>query len=529
VVLERDRPQRVAYLEALGGTTHEATAATKSPPPSPLYDAGGEAPVPDELPTVLPPPPARRVILAFDASNSKRRVRDEWKRAAQEWVATSMRPEDLVGVVVLRRRLDWLQGLTANATELARQLKYLDLDSELPNRDRRDDVSRMISEIEPCLDVSGAPRPRRQGATVNNSVAGQSDAVSCSLQIAESWVGQWAAESEESIELLATLTGQLSAVAGRKEVVLFSEGIIPDAAAAGSNVMLAVFGERAFSWSSLTTRFGKDSMLALAGLHEAARAADVVFFTLDTRTGAERGYSEDIDRAQPLAGDRLGINPWTDMYQATSGTLAVLAEETGGRAFFGRDDLADSVRRAADDFFAIYTLGYYRDDSEDPPGKVRIKSLRKGVKLDYSGRLAEPARPARAVTLDLSIGRPEATGEADRQRLPVAVQTALDELPLRRGGGVRGCNLGVWLQAVTPDGTLAGEIFETTTVAVDKPDDAAGKPFRHVLSLDLPPGPYRVRARLSDDRRQVLGERVIDLTLTMGNVLAGHVPPAEPE
>lgn len=45
-------------------------------------------------------------------------------------------------------------------------------------------------------------------------------------------------------------------------------------------------------------------------------------------------------------------------------TMKVLAERTGGRAFYGTNDLSGAIRRAMDDARVTYTLGYYPADTK---------------------------------------------------------------------------------------------------------------------------------------------------------------------
>jgi VWFA-related protein len=45
--------------------------------------------------------------------------------------------------------------------------------------------------------------------------------------------------------------------------------------------------------------------------------------------------------------------------QATFATMRVLADRTGGRAFYNNNDLAAAMRRATEDASRTYVLGYY--------------------------------------------------------------------------------------------------------------------------------------------------------------------------
>ena len=50
-----------------------------------------------------------------------------------------------------------------------------------------------------------------------------------------------------------------------------------------------------------------------------------------------------------------------------------------------------------------------------------------------------------------------------------------------------------------------------------------GELERHT-ELALPDGAYRIRARVSDDRQNVVGDRAFDLTVVKGVVQAGFQP-----
>lgn len=62
-------------------------------------------------------------------------------------------------------------------------------------------------------------------------------------------------------------------------------------------------------------------------------------------------------------------------------TMIELAKQTGGRAFFNRNDLDDAVRAALDDVQSSYMLGFYPDQSsfDGTFHNLRVKVGRKGV------------------------------------------------------------------------------------------------------------------------------------------------------
>jgi VWFA-related protein len=517
--------RRVAYFEA-ASTKGPDLAGGTSTPATALYDAAGHEVQSKAAAVVLPAKPRRRVVLAFDASNSKVRRRAEWKTSARAWIESSMQPDDQVSIVTFKTVPIWIQPPTADKSVLLGSLDSLDLEGSGVDRDRQKEMGVLVDELGACADQSETGKQRGMGEGSPDGPSNVSDEASCAYQIAEPYVTEWATQTAETVDALRTLTGQLAAMDGRKVVMLFSEGVIPDPTQLVMNAMLSIFGANRVPISNFTFKLQRDSQEDLTALHAAARSAGVVFYTFDTRGGGDRGSFETPAYNRPQGTQTLGINPWVETYRETSGTLAVLADETGGRPYYGTNGLAGHLKDAVDSYRAVFNLGFYRPSSVNAPGKLRIQVARKGVEIKYPKR-AMPRIESRAARLDVSIRKPEFSGRGDRQWLPVVVQMALDELPLRRVSNEDGCQVGVFLQAVRPDGTIGDETYAEAVVAIPKtrPDKRKGlAPFQQILKLELPPGPYRLFARLSDDRQEILGSRTVDLTLAPGAVQGGIVP-----
>ncbi len=66
-------------------------------------------------------------------------------------------------------------------------------------------------------------------------------------------------------------------------------------------------------------------------------------------------------------------------------TLDLLAERTGGKAFYNRNDLADVIRKSIDDGSTYYTLGYYPSNKnwDNKFRKIEVKVNRPDVKLRH--------------------------------------------------------------------------------------------------------------------------------------------------
>src|SRR4029079_15811775 len=126
------------------------------------------------------------------------------------------------------------------------------------DRDRRQEMSRFVSEIQGCVDVATKGRGARRAAGPTGSPSGTTNDVECAMRIAEPYVHDWGVQSGESVANLRTLTGQLAAVEGRKEGLLFSEGIIPDSAGLAVATFTSMFPPDRIPRQSLLSRLKSD-------------------------------------------------------------------------------------------------------------------------------------------------------------------------------------------------------------------------------------------------------------------------------
>ena len=210
----------------------------------------------------------------------------------------------------------------------------------------------------------------------------------------------------------------------------------------------------------------------------------------------------------------------------TRQTLNALAKESGGRSYYGTKDLDQKLTEAADSFFGYYLVGYYRSDPNARAGKVKVKIDRAKLDVGYPDKATLWPHKASPVRLDLSVGQPQLDASGVAQALPFKFTMNLGEIPLRRGAGGKGMQLGVYVQAIRPDGTVVDERLDIATVVLDREDREIRdtRSYEHTTELILPEGPYRIRARISDDRQKILSERVMDLTVKAGTVVAGIEP-----
>jgi len=483
-VFERGKPQRLAFLDNVGGTRF-AGRVDDAPPPAAVYDRQGQMIDAGEIETVLP---AR------------------------------------AGVVVFRSYPFWLVYFSNDKPAVLRSIEMVSLDQGIQDRDKGRDVSRLVEDIHSlCTDLGRASDRSNTGSGRTGGSAPATDEKSCAYNLTEPQVQQWDMEANETLGTLRGLTGQLAAVPGRKMVILFSEGWVSDAATAGTQAMVAVFGVAKIDTSVIRWSLERDALRDVNALQLAAKAANVSYFTIDTTRGYDTGFGGNLERGQSLAYQNQGINPWSEMNWETRQTLNALAKATGGRSYHGAKDLDEKMTAAADSFFGYYLVGYYRSDPRARAGKVKVKIDRAKLDIGYPDKPTLWPHKANPVRLDLSIGQPTLDASGVEQVVPLKFTMNLSEIPLRRGAGGRGAQLGVYVQAVSPDGTVVAERLDIATVVLDRGDrqGSQDQSYEHTTELTLPEGPYRIRARISDDRQKIVSERVLDLTVKAGAVVAG--------
>jgi len=141
--------------------------------------------------------------------------------------------------------------------------------------------------------------------------------------------------------------------------------------------------------------------------------------------------------------------------------MQVLAERTGGRAFYNNNDLPAALHRAIDDSRLVYVLGYYpaHKDWKGRFHKVAVEVKRPDVELNYRhGYFAQPEEPAdswyRERVLDAALWSPidaaalgltVAVRSAPAGGLDLALQLGPRDLALQHKQDKWACHLDVWL------------------------------------------------------------------------------------
>jgi VWFA-related protein len=162
--------------------------------------------------------------------------------------------------------------------------------------------------------------------------------------------------------------------------------------------------------------------------------------------------------------------------------MRAIAAQTGGVAYFGRNDLDSAIREAMDDGRVSYTLGFYPavDDSGPQVHQLAVRVSRPGVTLryrtSYQTEVPQPMSANPKADLALVLNRPfDATAlpvkawvtrDVTRVQDRLNVQALLDvgSLDLLPNGGLWTGKIEVVARFTAADGSLAGEGFSQTMV-----------------------------------------------------------------
>jgi hypothetical protein len=143
--------------------------------------------------------------------------------------------------------------------------------------------------------------------------------------------------------------------------------------------------------------------------------ANIAVYPVDARglvtlatTAAER--SDGFDPRNPT---KTVLQARQTANQALIDSLNLVAEMTGGRAFYNTNDLATAASQAAQDSSAYYLLGYYLKNDLDKPGwrSLHVKVKRSGVNVRsregfFLTKPGEDDAKRRAADIELALRSP---------------------------------------------------------------------------------------------------------------------------
>jgi len=231
-----------------------------------------------------------------------------------------------------------------------------------------------------------------------------------------------------TLDALTAIAQNLKSLPGRKNLIWISEGF-PFSIEPGTIVDARdhVSGRNYTVSISSTANALFDSQIAIYPIDSRG------IITSDVYDPASRGY-DPIGRGQSEIGLTSTVSEENNNLNAVHGSMQEIAERTGGRAFYNRNEIGDAIIESMEDGTTYYTLAY-SPGNHDWNGKFRrisVKSKRPGVKLRYRlgyfaippGASRNPQEQAAAFAQAMDISSPVSTAILFKARvIPPSAKT----------------------------------------------------------------------------------------------------------
>ncbi len=496
-VREDGKALKIAYLEpfSTAGSLGKAAAL-----PTPVAAPGEKATAP-EFPVAIPnPAPQRWIVLLFDVLNSRTTDRKHWVAAARHWAATDMRPEDRVAIMVLESGgvIREIVPFTGDRELLAHALLEDSMLDGFPHRDYTNDMRQVVDDLSETCGKATSPG-------------------TCASGLAEPYVFEWNGRGGQTLKGLRQLSGSLGAIPGRKVVLFLGPGVVLDPRMTLANAAVSVFGTDRLSVNWALGKRDADLNQQMLDMTRIAAAADVSFFTFDTRPAGLRDGSSTAEQRDAL-NERKLFDPFQQVFDGTRSSLDTISIRTGGRSLHGTD-IGKNLPILARAIEGIYALGFYRDPLAGRVPSVKVKVLRRGTTVSYPDRFDN--RRAEPTTIPLEVAVAQTQGLAGGILVPIVVQARASSLDFQDEEGQDVARISVYAEAITPAGKRENSAYQQVEIRMD-PSRRGDRPrmmFSHEIPLVLQPGPYRLRVRLSETSFLHASERAIDITLNSDGTL----------
>lgn len=184
-----------------------------------------------------------------------------------------------------------------------------------------------------------------------------------------------------TLSALNSLARTLSGYPGRKNLIWISETFPFDVLLTSASSRSSMTDRSYMHDIARTGNLLSDSQIAIYPLDARGLAGSAIF---NVANNSDQ-YGNSLASSTIRGGMGSQMDREADDRLSSHTTMNDLAERTGGRAFYNRNDLDGAVRESIDDGATYYTLGYYPEDKDWNGAfrKIHIKVQRGGVKLRY--------------------------------------------------------------------------------------------------------------------------------------------------
>ncbi|MCX6538517.1 MAG: VWA domain-containing protein [Acidobacteria bacterium] len=470
IVLEDGKPQTVDTFDF-----EEVDAADNPPPPSaiPTILGGVGKPLPAPLVgrPVVDMHDRRLVVLMFDLSSMAVEDTQRALDAARDYVNTKVGQADTVAIVTYASSLDVAQDFTSDKNVLLNTI------------DRLNGIEGMGFEEMVAVDPD-ATTDDTNGAFV-------ADDTEFNMF-----------NTDRRLQALRSMVDALSGIQQKKSLVYFSSGM---------------------------NQTGMDNRVAMRGVIDRAVRTNLSIYSADMRGLQAVVPGGDASRASTRgvsAFNGRGVSSAFSSMSASQDALSSLAEDTGGRAFFDRNDFGGVFDRVIADTSAYYVLGYSSTNTSRDGRfrRVRIQLKRTDLKLEYRvGYYAQrdfthSTKDDREQLLmeqlasDLSVTDLPVYASSAYFRLkgnhyyvPVWLVVPGSRVPFTKAGDKSKATLDVLGVLVDSRQIPVARMRDTVNLALGSTENTERKAVQYATSFELPPGTYRLKVVIRENQGGTMG------------------------
>ena len=484
----------------------------------------------------LNPAARRNFMLVFDLAFSQPSSIARAQQAARDFIGKSMLPRDRVAVATLdnTRGFRLLTAFTTDRTLLASAIddprSYRSSDPLQIASHAVVDLDRDSLTIAPMnTEPSGEGRPHEQAL-----IAGARNMIEISQAAERARDSYNRHDVDHEIALLGALGTSLRSVAGRKQIILLSEGF--DSALLQGRTSKSMMTHRAEQETIDTlrgelwkvdndTRFGNaTSAKLLQEFADVCKRSDVVLHAIDIR------------------GVRMQSSVENGHVESSNEALHALASPTGGTVFENANDLASQFNRMLHQQEVVYVLGINAPASE--PGKfhslkVKLVNAPDSARLTYrsgyyeAGALSDAERTLTTAEIiindipqsDLRVAAIASPfpGSGTNAQVPVIID--INGADLIAKSEDESIVADIYIYAFDSTGVVRDSLYQRLTLDADKVGEklrAGG--LKYYGTLTLPPATYAVKTLVRLPEQQKNGYARVDLVVPEHNAMAMSRP-----
>ena len=451
-------------------------------------------------------------ILLVDALNTQFKDQMYLRQQLVKYLQ-SIEPGRNIAIYTLGTRLRMVQDFTTDPDLLHEALKKITGQSSMFNAEQQD-----FQDEFPGLDPDSADQTTAQMAQTLQEFEAEQQAFQRDIQV------------RLTLDAMQELAHNVAGYIGRKNLVWLS-GSFP----------LTVFPDETSSNPFAVQREYGDDLRKTAALFSANQIA---VYPVDARGLVASFMPDASQRGTSLAGARGGQNAVRTIQRgsanlnASHDTMNELASQTGGHAFYNRNDIDHAIALSVAEGSTYYTLAYYPEDKnlDGRFRKIEVKLDRKGLQTHYrKGYFAVDPKPA-----DEKVARHEFySALVPEAPLSTALPFLVRITPPGKDQKDVTVDFSVVPNAITflPQGELQHAEIDFVTRAFDAKGKPVGNPradsvstqlkpatynqimkigLRFHQAINLPPGKYILKMGVRDDLSNQIGTLVAKVEVPQG-------------